>query len=69
MLRFRLLWVLPGADFGLYFFVKRPQDLSIDATIRIFGHYGLGSAPREENRRTVNLNVKKICLTLILLRS
>lgn len=39
MLRFRLLWVLP--DFGLYFLVKRPQDPPIDATVRIFGHYGI----------------------------
>jgi hypothetical protein len=31
MLRFRLLWVLPGANFGLYFFVWRSQDLRMDA--------------------------------------
>ena len=31
MLRFRLLHVLAGADFGLYFYLQRPQDPTMDA--------------------------------------
>jgi hypothetical protein len=50
-----LLWVIPGADFGLYFFVKRPQDLPMNATKMIlpiiernFGSEGEGAVQCRE---------------------
>jgi hypothetical protein len=43
------LWVLPGADFGLYFFVWRPQDFPMDAKIQIFGQLR-GAARRARGR-------------------
>jgi hypothetical protein len=39
-----MLRALLGTVFGLYFYPKRPQDRSVDAMIRIIGHYGAAVA-------------------------